>query len=280
MKLCIIGSGVVGQATGIAFHMHKNDVIFYDTNKEKLSTLRNKGYNIAKSVLEAVHNSSLSFICVPTPLLNGHMDFSHVKAATTEIAQALHRTQEYHVIVVRSTVLPSTTSKRIIPLLEEHSQLRAGDDFGVCMNPEFGRQKSMLEDILNPKRIVIGEIDERSGGILENAYAPFNSPIFRTDLDTAEMIKYVANLFLATKISFFNEIHMICTKMGLKSHFISEVVSLDPRIGDYGIHGGRPFEGLCLPKDLEAFMNFVKDEGLDPELLESVLRVNCKMNRT
>ncbi|NIW15803.1 MAG: UDP-glucose 6-dehydrogenase, partial [Candidatus Thorarchaeota archaeon] len=166
------------------------------------------------------------------------------------------------------------------PLLEQHSKLRTGEDFGVCMNPEFLRQESALSDFLKPSRIVIGELDKQSGDILEMLYAPFKAPIFRTDLDTAEIIKYVTNTFLTTKISFFNEMHTICRSLGLDPHFISEVAALDPRVGNYGIYGGRPFEGSCLPKDLEAFINFVKDKEHNPKLLDVVLYINKKMART
>ncbi|MDI6640673.1 MAG: UDP-glucose 6-dehydrogenase, partial [Methanocellales archaeon] len=181
-------------------------------------------------------------------------------------------------IVIRSTVLPTTTRTRIMPLLGIHSNLKAGEHFGVCVNPEFGRQASALQDFLNPSRIVIGELDKRSGDTLENLYDPFKAPIIRTNLDSAEMIKYVANCFLATKISFFNEIYIICKKIGLDPHFIAEATALDPRIGSYGIYGGRPFSGACLPKDLEAFINFVKKKKINPKLLDAVNYVNSKIS--
>lgn len=274
MKISIIGSGVVGKAVGIGFHMLGNEVIFYDIDENTLLELKSMGYNITNCVSEAVIKSEISFICVPTPTVNHKMDLSYVQEATINVAKALREKDGYHLVVVKSTVLPSTTRTKVIPLLEHYSQLKVGKDFGVCMSPEFLRESSALDDFLKPSRIVIGEYDKRSGDTLERLYTQINAPIFRTDLDTAEMIKYVANCFLATKISFFNEIYIICRKLGLDPHFISEVVSLDPRIGKYGIYGGKPFKGKCLPKDLEAFISFVEEKRLNPILLTAVFHVN------
>jgi len=279
MKISIIGSGVVGKATGIGLHKYGNEVLFHDILKEKLTTLKKQGYDVTENISEAINNSTISFICVQTPTVNGQMDFSYVKRVTIDIAKTLRRKREYHIVAVRSTVLPFTTRTKVIPLLQKHSRLRAGQDFGVCMNPEFLRQANAMSDFLKPSRIVIGELDERSGDLLEMLYAPFKVPIFRTDLDTAEMIKYVANIFLTTKISFFNEVYIICRKLGLDPHFVSEVAALDPRIGEYGIRGGLPFEGSCLPRDLEAFISFLKGKELNPKLLDAVLDINSKIAR-
>jgi UDPglucose 6-dehydrogenase len=252
-------------------------VIFHDIDKKKLIALRRQHYEVTENISEAVVGSTISLVCVQTPTVKGRMDFSDLKTAIKNIAESLRGKKEYHVVAIRSTVLPSTTRTRIIPLLEQHSKLRTGEDFGVCVNPEFLRQASALSDFLKPSRIVIGELDKRSGDLLKMLYTPFKSRIFRTDLDTAETIKYVANTFLATKISFFNEMYTICRRFGLDPHFISEVVALDPRIGNHGVYGGRPFEGSCLPKDLEAFINFVKDNEHNPKLLDAVLYVNKKI---
>ena len=278
-RISIIGSGVVGKATGVGFLRHGNDIVFHDIVKEKLAKLRKHGYKVTEDVSEAVVNASVSFVCVQTPTLNGRIEFSYVKKAIIGIAKALRKKGKYHVIAIRSTVLPSTTRVKVISLLKKYSRLKLGKDYGVCVNPEFMRKATALDDFLNPWRILIGEFDKRSGDVLERLYLPFKAPIIRTDLDTAEMIKYIANAFLATKISFFNEMYTICAELGLSPHFISKVVALDPRIGNYGIYGGRPFEGSCLPKDLEAFINFVKDKELNPKLLEAVLRINKKISR-
>ncbi|GAH63657.1 unnamed protein product [marine sediment metagenome] len=209
MKISIIGSGVVGKATGIGFNDFGNQVIFHDINEQTLTSLETEGHIVTTNMSEAIANSKVSFICVPTPTQAGKMDLTYVKKATINIARSLRENKEYHLIVVRSTVLPGTTRTKIVPLIEKHSNLKAGQDFGVCCNPEFAREASTLEDFLNSSRIVIGELDKRSGDLLERLYTPFKAPIIRTDLETAEMIKYVANCFLATKISYFNEIYII-----------------------------------------------------------------------
>ena len=279
MKISIIGSGVVGKATGIGFQKFRHEVIFYDINGESLTSLREEGYEVTENMNKAVCNSTISFICVPTPTYTGKMNFSYVKKATVNIAKALRKKhRQYHLIVIRSTVLPTITRTRIIPILEKYSKLKAGKDFGVCVNPEFSRQATALQDFLNPSRIVIGELDKQSGDLLGNLYAPFKAPIVRTSLDAAEMIKYVANCFLATKISYFNEVYLICKKLQLDPHLVAEAAALDPRIGNYGIYGGRPFSGACLPKDLEAFINFAKKKGVNPKLLEAVNYVNKKIS--
>lgn len=274
MRLSIIGSGVIGETAGIVFHMKGNDVMFYDIDKRKMGALKRQGYKVANSITTAVKNSDILLICVPTPTINKEMNFSYVKKATVNIAKALSKTNDYKVVVVRSTVLPSTTRCKVVPLLQRYSKSKPGKDFGVCVNPEFLREKYALHDFLNPSRIVIGELDKRSGDVLEKIYSSFDAPIIRTNLDAAETIKYVSNFFLAAKISFFNEIYMICCKLGLDADFISEAVSLDSRIGKYGVYGGKPFGGKCLPKDVEAFVNYVKCQRINPKLLEVILSIN------
>lgn len=278
MKISIIGSGVVGKATGIGFQIYGKDVIFYDIDEEKLSSLKREGYTITRNPVEAVIKSDVSFICVPTPA-NGQMDFSCVENALKSVARALCRKKKYHLIVIRSTVLPSTTRVNFVPLIEENSRLKVGKAFGVCVNPEFSREVNTLDDFLNPSRIVIGEFDKNSGDMLEQLYSSFKAPVIRTNLDTAEMVKIVANAFLATKISFFNEIYLLCKKLKLDSHFISEIVAMDNRIGTYGIYGGRPFAGKCLPKDLEAFINFIESNKMNPKILTATHYVNNQIAR-
>ena len=126
---------------------------------------------------------------------------------------------------------------------------------------------------------MIGEIDKQSGNRLEKLYAPLKAPIFRTNFDTAEMVKYVSNAFLSTKIFFFNEIHEVCQALDVDSEFVSRAVAEDPRIGKYGVHGGRPYDGSCLPKDLEAFIGFIKAKGLNPKVLNATRLTNFEMLR-
>ncbi|MEM2506227.1 MAG: nucleotide sugar dehydrogenase [Nitrososphaeria archaeon] len=277
MKIYIVGAGVIGQATGIGLGIRGHEVIFYDVDKEKLKALAEKGYIVCDEISLGIDDVDVIFVCVPTPTINGEMDLSFLQDAVTNIGKALSDAKGYKVVAVRSTVLPSTTRCKVMPLLEKYSGLKAGKDFGVCMNPEFLRERYALEDFLNPSRIIIGELDKRSGDLLEKVYSIFDVPLIRTDLDTAEMIKYVSNLFLATKISFFNEMFLVCQKLGIDANIVGKAVSLDPRIGEYGVYGGSPFDGKCLPKDLEAFLSFVKSLGLNPDLLDAVRSINEKM---
>ena len=275
MTLSIIGSGVVGGATGKGFVQLGHDVIFYDTEREKLRQLSSQGYKVCRNVFDAVTSSSFSFVCVQTPTDNGNVDLSFMKSAIVSIGKALKKKRDYHVVVVRSTLLPGTTRSIIFPILQRFANSRF---FGLCYNPEFLRQTSSLEDFLNPSRIVIGELDEKSGNGLAKLYSPLNAPTIRTDFDTAEMIKHVSNAFLATKISFFNEIYHVCRKLGIDDKVVSEAVSLDPRIGGYGVVGGRPFAGGCLPKDVVAFAKFLEGIKVNPDIVKVVLEINSRMN--
>ena len=272
--ISIVGSGVIGQATGMGFAIHGLNVLFHDIDEKKLLLLMRKGYEVTTEILEALSTSDVLFVCVPTPTIDARIDVSFVQNVAASIGKIIGKLGRYVVVVFRSTILPKTTRCELIPILEKHSGLKAGKDFGVCMNPEFLREQSALEDFLNPSRIIIGELDQRSGDTLSKVYSIFNCPVIRTDLDTAEMIKYTSNLFLASKISYFNEVFLICKKLGLNPKQVSEAVSLDPRIGQYGIYGGKPFGGVCLPKDLAAFITFAKSKGFNPKLLSAVSDIN------
>jgi UDPglucose 6-dehydrogenase len=274
MDLAIIGSGVVGSATGIGFASKGHNVLFHDIDENRLSMLKMNGHKITGDVGEAVQNSEVLFVCVPTPTVDGRVDVSYLCDSAKSIGEGLKKAKNFPVVVFRSTAPPQTTRLQLVPILEKYSGLKAGVDFGVCMNPEFLREKTPLEDFLNPERIVIGELEEDSGDVLEEVYSSFKCPVIRTSLDTAEMIKYASNLFLASKISFFNEIHMICGELGIDSKIVSESVSLDRRIGKYGVYGGKPFSGMCFPKDLAAFISFSKSKGINPKLLEAVAEIN------
>jgi UDPglucose 6-dehydrogenase len=278
LRIAIIGSGIVGQATGMGLAFNGNRVIFYDIDRSKLLALRSNGYDVTDNLVNAVNGSDVLFICVPTPTVEGRIDLRHINDCTQTIAKVLEKSKKYVVVVFRSTIPPQTTRTKLIPCIEDISTLKAGADFGVCMNPEFLREQSPLKDFLNPSRIVVGALDDKSGNLLRKIYSPFNCPLIFTDLDTAEMIKYTSNLFLAAKISFFNEIYLICRKLGLDSSTIANTVALDPRIGSYGIAGGKPFGGMCLPKDLAAFIDFAKSKGLNPTLLKAVAEVNQEIS--
>jgi UDPglucose 6-dehydrogenase len=283
LNIGIVGSGIVGQATGIGLNRNGHNVKFHDIDYNRLIELRNKGYDVTESIDDIIDHSEAIFVCVPTPTVGNEINLNIISEVTKTIANALYQKNSYTVISFRSTIPPQTTRIKLIPLLEEGSHLMSGVDFGVCMNPEFLREKTPLDDFLTPNRIVIGALDQKSGDLLKQVYSPFSCPKILTDLDTAEMIKYTSNTFLAAKISFFNEIYLICRKLGIDEITVSKAVSLDPRIGNYGVKGGAPFAGMCLPKDLQAFIHFTTTKGINPILLKAIAEVNeqiCKSAKT
>ena len=276
-RISIIGSGWVGTLIGKGFAELGNEIIFYDIVDKALP-------NFNKDINYAIENSDISFICVPTPTNeDGEIDLSYVKDAAKNIGTILAEKDNYHVIVVKSTVVPGTTEKVVIPILEKYTGKKAGE-FGICMNPEFlteisgtwSTDEDTKKDFFTEDRIVIGEYDKRSGDVLEEIYEPLNKPIFRTDLRTAEMIKYASNCMLAAKISYWNEIFLICKELGIDSRVIADVVGLDPRIGKYGTLHGKAFGGKCLPKDLKAFVSFA-EEYHKAKLLKVVDDINEEM---
>ncbi len=176
MKIAIVGSGVVGQATGMGFALQDHNTLFHDIDEKKLLSLSAKGYETSSSIEEAVQDSEIIFVCVPTPTLNKKVDVSYLWSAAKSIGAGLKRAKHFPVVAFRSTAPPQTTRTQLVPILQDASGLEAGYDFGVCMNPEFLREKSPLDDFLHPDRIVIGELDKKSGDILEKAYSSFNCP--------------------------------------------------------------------------------------------------------
>ncbi len=260
-------------------------MIFYDVSEKRIKELRNSGLSSTPNIAEAVKNSDTSFICVPTPTKDAKIDLSYVKAAAKDIGKSLKDKNSYHVVVVKSTIVPSTTEKFIIPLLEKSSGKKVGKSIGVCMNPEFLTEiqeswiddKKFKRDFFTEERVVIGELDKKSGDVVGKLYEPLKLPIFRVNLRTAEMIKYASNCALATRISYWNEIFYMCQEIGVDSDFVAKIVGMDKRIGKYGTIHGKAFGGKCLPKDLDAFIAFSKEHGYEPKLLKAVADINKKI---
>ena len=180
----------------------------------------------------------------------------------------------FQVVVVKSTILPRMTEEIIKPILEKESGKKAFKDFGLAMNPEFLREGSAVQDFFNPDRIVFGVKDKKSKRILEELYSTFECPKLITDLKTAEMIKYTSNAFLATKISFANEIGNICKKLGIDSYKVFEGVSLDHRINPAFFKAGIGFGGSCFPKDVKALIKKAEIIGENSKILKAVIEVN------
>ncbi len=292
MKISIIGSGYVGLITGIGFAELGNEVTFIDIDKKKVEAINSakppifeKGLEelmqknirryIAASDYEAITETDITFICVGTPSRkDGSIDLTYIKTAAAEIGKVLKGYDGFHAVVVKSTVVPGTTEDVVKPIIEKESDKEAFKDFGLAMNPEFLREGNAVEDFFNPDRIVIGVKDKRTKEILEKLYSPFDCPKLVTDIKTAEMIKYASNAFLATKISFANEIGNICKKLGIDTYDVFKGVGLDHRINPSFFRAGIGFGGSCFPKDVKALIAKAEEVGENPKLLKAVIEVN------
>jgi UDPglucose 6-dehydrogenase len=276
-KISVVGSGVVGTATGQGFHKLGHKVIFYDISKDRLKALKNDGYNVANNLSEALSQTDISFVCVNTPTHNSEQDLSQIFSVLQQITEYLNTAQKQHLFVFRSTILPGTMRNVIVNYLEKNCKTKRGIDYDVVYNPEFLRQNSSLDDFFKPDRVIIGEDHAQLSKILVEIYERLTKNIIVTSFEAAELIKYASNCFLSLKISFFNEIGLICQHLGIDHKVVSLGVSLDKRIGKYGTEFGRPFDGMCLPKDTQALASFIKQNRIEPDLLEIALNINKKI---
>jgi GDP-mannose 6-dehydrogenase len=227
----------------------------------------------------AVHKSDISLICVGTPSnSNGSLNLEHVENVCNEIGKALATKPSYHVVVIRSTVLPGTVEQKLIPILERSSGRRAGIDFGVCTNPEFLREGNAIDDYLHPSFVLIGELDQRSGDALQAVYKSVDAPVIRTTIQNAQMVKYASNAFHALKVTFANEIGNLCKAQGINGQEVMEIFTHDRQlnISTAYLKPGFAFGGSCLPKDLRAILYKAKELDVDCTLLASVLPSNQK----
>ncbi len=288
--ISIIGTGYVGLTTAVCFASINFDVICVDIDEEKIKKIKRGEIPFyepqlgdllkkASGKLEfttdtnyAIQNSEVSFICVGTPSNpDGGIDLKYVESASFEIGKAL---KGYHTVVVKSTVIPGTTDNIIRPILEKSSNRKFGEDFGIVVNPEFLREGKAVYDFFNPDRIIIGSLDSRSQKEIAKLYESFDCPKLYTDFKTAEMIKYASNAFLATKISFINELAIICDVFNVNVDKVAEGMGLDHRISPHFLKAGPGFGGSCFPKDVLAIISASKKIGYEPILLESVLEIN------
>jgi UDPglucose 6-dehydrogenase len=280
-RISIIGSGRVGFNIGNGFDQLGHQVIFNDTDKKIVVGLTELGYRATVDLEFVVSQSEITFICVPTSSKCGGL--SNVISLMKNLARVLKEKQDYHLIVIKSTVVPATTEQILIPLMLDSGR-KLGDEIGICVNPDFGteiadtwtKEPEFQRNFFSQDRIVIGQYDTRSGNALEQLYQPLLKPVFKVNLRTAEMIKCVANCLLATKISFWNEIFLICQNLAVDSQQVADIVTIDPRIGRYGAVHGKAFGGKCLPNDLKAFIN-CSQQHQSPVLLEAVDRINGYM---
>ncbi|MDC3171599.1 UDP-glucose/GDP-mannose dehydrogenase family protein [Pelagibacteraceae bacterium] len=308
MKISIIGTGYVGLVTGLCLSEIGHDVICVDKEISKIKKINNcvpiihengitrllkkninKNFIATNNLSKAVKNSSISIIAVGTPFRNNKIDIKYVKIAAKQIGRAIKEKKEFHVIVVKSTVVPGTTDKIIKKIVEKESGMKVGLDFGLSMNPEFLREGEAVNDFMYPDRIIIGSSDVQTERILVKMYNLFKGvKIIKTNNQTAELIKYTSNSLLASLISFSNEISNLSERIGgidIKdvmngiyydkriSPFIGSNKRVFPPIISY-LESGCGFGGSCFPKDVKALISQGEMFNLDMSLLKAVININ------
>jgi UDPglucose 6-dehydrogenase len=299
MKVAILGAGYVGLVTGAGLAQAGHHVTCYDIDQARLepvkkgrtpffepglddllkSVVNSRHLLVAASLSEAMHGADISIIAVGTPSTQNGIDLSDIKNTAESIGHELPKLGRYHVVVVKSTVVPGTTDTLVKQTLEETSRLTCGKDFGIGMIPEFLREGNAVEDCLNPDRIVIGAFDEPSGKVLTQLFERASCPIIKTNLRNAEMVKYASNALLATLISFSNEISGLCESVpNLSEEEVMAALHLDRRLAKAGIlpylRGGIGFGGSCFPKDVKALREFAVHHNAPHAMLDAVLATN------
>lgn len=280
--IAVIGSGVVGQATGKGFAKKGHKVMFFDINPSLIEKLQKEGLHAYGVDQMAAHEADTYMFTISTPTIDGKIHLDYLKRAAVHFAENVLKHKKSHcLIVVRSTVPPGTTESVLVPLIEKHSGKKAGKDFGVCMNPEFLREHRNEQDFQHPWIIVIGAMDEKSYHAMEKLYQPYHCPCIRMTLSEAEMEKYLHNIWNGCKISFFNEMRMVCEKAGIDADKVFKTVVHSAESSwnaEYGTKNMGPFGGTCLPKDTEAFLYWAKHHlGMTLPLLTAEIAVNEKV---
>jgi GDP-mannose 6-dehydrogenase len=303
VKISIFGLGYVGTVSAGCLAGEGHEVIGVDPVQTKVDLINNgqspiieadigdliasavaaKRLRATDDVAEAIHETELSFVCVGTPSQsNGNLDLKYIRRVCEEIGRALQDKPEWHTVVIRSTILPGTMYQVVIPSLEESSGKRAGVDFGICHNPEFLREGSAVKDFHCPPKTVIGEFDQTSGKTLAALYGKLTAPLIRTDLKTAEMVKYVDNSWHALKIGFANEVGNLCKSFEIDAHEVMNIFCQDKKlnISPAYLLPGFAFGGSCLPKDLRALAYRAKMHDLQLPIINSILPSNeVQVNR-
>ena len=297
MNVCVIGSGYVGLVTGACFAEFGVQVVCADNDAEKVSGLekgvipiyepglddlvarnvREGRLSFTTDTAEAVRGALVIFIAVPTPSRpDGGTDLTYVEAVAREIGRTM---DGYKVIVTKSTV-PVGTSIKVREWIEEEQKSSENKvHFSTASNPEFLREGAAIADFMRPDRVVIGTDDDQTTAILKDLYRPLylnETPVVLTNVATAELTKYAANAFLATKISFINEMADLCEEVGADVQAIARGIGLDNRIGKKFLHAGPGFGGSCFPKDTRSLAHFARESGGVTEIVEAVIRVNDK----
>ncbi|MFH1586827.1 MAG: UDP-glucose/GDP-mannose dehydrogenase family protein [Candidatus Diapherotrites archaeon] len=287
MKVCVVGTGYVGLVAGCCLADLGNEVICVDIDEKKINALK-KGeipifepglaelvernsregrLSFTTNLHEAVKDSETIFIAVGTPMSdNGEADMKYVYKVAEDIGKVMN---SYKVIINKSTV-PVGSGGKVKEIISRHYS----GEFDVVSNPEFLREGSAIRDFMEPDRVVIGASSEKAAEIVKGLYAPLKSEILVTDVESAEIIKYASNAFLATKISFINEIANLCEKVGADVETVSRGMGLDKRIGNSFLNAGCGYGGSCFPKDVKAIMHTAKENGLEMNVIRAADEVN------
>lgn len=311
MQVSIVGTGYVGLVSGVCLADLGHDVVCVDVDEAKVATINAGTSPIHEDGLTerlervvgsrlrattdigaAIAETEVTILAVGTPFGEDRIDLSQIEAAAFQVGEALRDLDRYHVVAVKSTVVPGTTEEVVGPAIERSSGRRVGRDVGLAMNPEFLREGVAVSDFMAPDRIVLGGVDQRTLDVLSEVYAVFDgTPILRVDPRTAEMIKYASNALLASLISFSNEVANLCAEIGTDVVEVLHGVQLDRRWSPVvdgtrvspGIlaflAAGCGFGGSCFPKDVKALMAHGEAAGVDMGLLRSVLEVNANQPR-
>ncbi len=293
-QLCVIGSGYVGLVTGTCFADMGNKVTLVDIDERKIEMLQAGRMPIyepglAETVLrnteagrmrfttayeEGLHEAEFVFICVGTPSgVDGEADLQYVRSAAQTIAKTMRRP----LIVINKSTVPVGTGDWTTEIISSNQPQPV--DFAVVSCPEFLREGSALADFMHPDRTVLGSTNRAAAETVAELYAPLDAPIVITDIRTAEMIKYASNAFLATRISFINEISIICERLGADVTEVARGMGIDKRIGPHFLQAGVGFGGSCFPKDVKALANMAQTHGMHPQLLNAVMEINAFQRR-
>ena len=297
MRISVFGLGYVGAVSAACLARDGHHVIGVDPNATKVGLINAGRSPIVEKGLEeliasavaagslraetdataALAATDISLVCVGTPSeSNGSLNLDYVRAVCREIGECLKTKGSYHTVVMRSTILPGSMRGTVIPALEQASGLDAGRDFGVCNNPEFLREGTAIYDYDNPPKTVIGTVDERSGALLSSLYAHLPGPHVTTAVETAEMVKYVDNVWHALKVTFANEIGAICKRVNIDSHAVMDIFCQDRKlnISPHYLKPGFAFGGSCLPKDVSALSYEAGRLDLELPVLEAIMESN------
>jgi len=297
MRLSVFGLGYVGCVSAACFAREGHDVIGVDVNQDKVDIINRGNSPIIESGIDeligemvnakrlhgttdsrsAVLDSDASMVCVGTPSYpNGSLNLSYVQRVCEEIGSAIKDKRDYHVVVIRSTMLPGSLESVVLPTLEQFSDKKIGIDFGVCLNPEFLREGSSLRDFYAPPFTLIGADDDQTIKVAQAFYETIDAPLYTTSAKSAEMVKYICNCFHALKVGFANEVGNLCKALNVDSHEVMDIFCKDTKLNlsPYYLKPGFAFGGSCLPKDLRAITYKAKQLDVETPMLSAILPSN------